>query len=175
MKNIIEKAKNIRCLISDVDGVLTNGLLYMDESGKEFKAYHVQDGMGLKMLMAAGIDVAIITTSVSTLVAHRMKQLGINLLYTGQVEKESAFIDIKNRLGLTDDQFAYIGDDLPDLSVIQQVGLGVAVANAVPQVREFADWITLKSGGDGAVRELSDLILAAQNRLDSALQTYLKS
>lgn len=174
MKEILEKAKKIKCLISDVDGVLTNGLLYIDNHGNELKAFHVQDGMGLKLLMAANVKVVIITTARNEVIDHRMKQLGVSLFYKGQVEKQTAFEDIKNTLDLRNEECAYVGDDLPDLPIIRQVGLGVAVGNAVPQVREFADWQTQAHGGQGAIREVCDFILNAQNKSESALQGYFK-
>lgn len=175
MNNLIEKAKQIRCLICDIDGVLTNGLLYLDNHGNELKAFHVHDGMGLKLLMAANIDVAIITTSRNQVVEHRMQQLGIKYFFKGQVNKRHAYNELKNQLGYDNSQFAYIGDDLPDLDIMQQVGFCIAVANAVPQVKEFAHWQTSLPGGQGGVREVCDLILKAHNKLDLALESYLNS
>jgi len=172
---LIEKAKKIKCLICDVDGVLTNGLLYLDNHGNELKAFHIQDGMGLKLLMSAEIEVAVITTSRNEVIEHRMRQLGIKHYFTGQVEKLTAFNELKTRLNLSNEQFAYAGDDLPDLPIIKQVGLGVAVGNAVSQVKEFATWTTEKSGGCGAVREVCDLILNAQNKFEQALEGYFQS
>jgi 3-deoxy-D-manno-octulosonate 8-phosphate phosphatase (KDO 8-P phosphatase) len=172
MNQLLEKAKKIKCLICDVDGVLSDGLLYIDNHGNELKTFHVQDGMGLKLLMAAGIEVAVITTARNAVVDHRMQQLGITHYYKGQVDKRQAYLQLKNTLGFDDEQFAYIGDDLPDLPIIQQVGLGVAVANAVRQVKEFAAWETQQKGGSGAVRELCDVILNAQNKADDALNAY---
>jgi 3-deoxy-D-manno-octulosonate 8-phosphate phosphatase (KDO 8-P phosphatase) len=175
MNNVLEKAKKIKCVICDVDGVLTDGLLYIDNYGNELKGFNVQDGMGLKLLMAAGIEVAVITNSRNAVIDHRMQQLGICHYFKGQVNKGVAYQQLKSQLKLPDDAFAYIGDDLPDLEIIQQVGLGVAVANAVSQVKEFAIWHTQLSGGRGAVRELCDFILHAQNKQDAALQKYLAS
>ncbi|MDI9818352.1 MULTISPECIES: HAD family hydrolase [unclassified Legionella] len=175
MNELIEKARKIKCLVCDVDGVLTDGLLYLDNYGNELKAFHVQDGMGLKLLMAAGVHVAVITTSMNQVIEHRMKQLGIQHYFTGQVDKRNAFAQLKDHLNLNDEEFAYIGDDLPDLPIIQQVGLGVAVANAVHQIKEFAVWQTEKQGGKGAVREVCELILSAQGKQDIALSRYLTS
>ena len=172
MNQLLEKAKKIKCLICDVDGVLSDGLLYIDNHGNELKTFHVQDGMGLKLLMAAGIEVAVITTARNAVVDHRMQQLGITHYYKGQVDKRQAYLELKKTLGLEDEQFAYIGDDLPDLPIIQQVGLGVAVANAVRQVKEFAAWETQQRGGSGAVRELCDVILDAQDKAADALNVY---
>lgn len=175
MNELLAKAKKIKCLISDVDGVLTDGLLYLDNFGNELKAFHVQDGMGLKLLMSAGIEVAIITTSVNVVIDHRMKQLGIKHYYKGQVDKRDAWYALKESLGLEDENFAYIGDDLPDLPLIQMAGLGVAVANALKPVKIAADWQTEKSGGNGAVREICDIILEAQDKTEAALERYFLS
>lgn len=173
MNELIEKAQKVRCVICDIDGVLTDGLLYIANNGNELKTFNVQDGMGLKLLLAAGIEVAVITTSVNRVVDHRMKQLGIQYYYTGQLNKCSAYDDLKKQLGFADEQFAYIGDDLPDLDIMKQVGLSIAVANAVRQVKEFAYWQTEKPGGNGAVREACDLILNAQGKEQAALENYL--
>lgn len=175
MNTLLAKAKKIKCVISDVDGVLTNGCLYIDNHGNELKGFHVQDGMGLKLLMAAGIEVAVITTSRNAVIDFRMRQLGIQHYFTGHIDKQQAYRDLKTRLGFDDEQFAYIGDDLPDLAIMQQVGLGVAVANAVRQVKEFAVHETVSPGGNGAVREVCDLILSAQHLQDVALSRYLLS
>lgn len=175
MNIIIEKAKKIKCLICDVDGVLTDGSLYMDNHGNELKAFQVQDGVGLKLLMAADIAVAVITTSRHAIIDHRMKQLGIHHYFTGQVDKQNAFNTLKEKLQLSNEEFAYVGDDLPDRPIMQQVGLSFAVANAVKEIKEFADYETSNSGGRGAVREVTDIILAAQNKLEEALAKYLQS
>ena len=175
MKELIERAKKIQCLICDVDGVLTDGLIYIDNFGNELKAFNIQDGMGLKLLMAADIDVAVITTSKNAVIDHRMQQLGIRHYFKGQVDKRDAYQQLKLQLKLSDDAFAYIGDDLPDIAIIRQVGLGVAVANAANQVKEFAHWHTQLHGGRGAVRELCDFILNVQNKQDAALNRYLAS
>lgn len=175
MNELFEKAKKIQCLICDVDGVLTDGLLYIDNYGNEQKAFNVQDGMGLKLLMAAGIEVAVITTSCNAVIEHRMQQLGIRHYFKGQVDKRASYQQLKSLLKLNDEAFAYIGDDLPDVAIIQQVGFGAAVANAVNQVKEFAIWHAQLHGGRGAVRELCDFILHAQNKQDEALNKYLAS
>ena len=172
MHTLLVKAQNIQCLICDIDGVLTNGLIYIDNYGNEQKAFHVQDGMGLKLLLAARIEVAVITTSQNAVIDFRMQQLGIRHYFKGQTNKREAYQQLKTTLNLQDSQFAYVGDDLPDLDIMQQVGLSVAVANAVPQVKEFAHWQTTQMGGCGAVREVCDLILNAQNKADVALTAY---
>ncbi|NCT57745.1 MAG: HAD-IIIA family hydrolase [Legionella sp.] len=175
LPSVIEKTKKIQCLICDVDGVLTNGFLYIDINGNESKAFHVLDGMGLKLLMSAGIEVAIITTSNNAVIDERMKQLGIQHFYKGQTNKQKAYESLKKNLNLPDEAFAYVGDDLPDLPIIQQVGLGVAVGSAVDQVKQAADLITTKDGGFGGVRELCDYILATQDKFNLALDHYLSA
>jgi 3-deoxy-D-manno-octulosonate 8-phosphate phosphatase (KDO 8-P phosphatase) len=175
MSTLIEKAKKIKCVICDVDGVLTDGTLYLDSTGNEMKAFQVLDGVGLKLLMFAGIEVAVITGAITPIIDHRMQQLKITHYFKGQVNKQVAFDTLKTRLNLKAEEFAYIGDDLPDLPIIRQVGLGVAVANAVEQVKAVADMITNQYGGRGAVREVCDFILEAQSQFDLALDRYLTS
>ncbi|MGL5743099.1 MAG: 3-deoxy-manno-octulosonate-8-phosphatase KdsC [Legionella sp.] len=174
MNKLIEHAKNIKCLICDLDGVLTDGLLYIDNHFNELKTFHIRDGVGLKLLMAAGIEVAVITGSNNAVVDHRMQQLGIVHYYKNQLDKQEAFTELKNRLNLQNEDIAYIGDDIPDVPIMQQVGFSVAVADAVHHIKEIALWQTSLPGGRGAVRELCDLILNAQNKMDLAIAGYLK-
>lgn len=157
-----------------MDGVLTDGLLYIDNHFNELKTFHIHDGVGLKLLMAAGIEVAVITGSFNAVVDHRMQQLGIKHYYKNQLNKENTYQELKKTLNLMDEEFAYIGDDLPDAPIMQQVGLGVAVANAVRHIKEIAAWQTELPGGRGAVRELCDLILNAQGKMNLAITGYLK-
>lgn len=173
MKSLIEKAKQVRCVICDIDGVLTDGLIFIDNAGNELKAFHIQDGLGLKLLMSAGIEVAVITGSKNKVIDHRMKQLDIRHYFTGQINKQQAYQELKSRLQLPDEAFAYIGDDLPDLFIMKQVGFSVAVANAVHQVKECATWQTELHGGRGAVREVCDFILTTQNKEQEALHRFL--
>jgi 3-deoxy-D-manno-octulosonate 8-phosphate phosphatase (KDO 8-P phosphatase) len=170
---IISHLKNIQCLICDLDGVLTDGLIYLDNQANEQKAFNIQDGLGLKLLQSAGIEVAIITGSKNKVIDHRMAQLQIRHYFKGQINKQTAYTDLKTRLNLSDEAFAYIGDDLPDIPIMKQVGFAVAVSNAVPQVKAIAHWTTEQHGGRGAVREVCDFILTAQNKFDDALQTFL--
>lgn len=172
MNPLIEKAKKIKCLVCDVDGVLTDGKVQLDHEGRESKTFYVPDGMGLKLLMAAGIEVAVITGSLNGSIDQRMKRLGISHYYAGQLDKRNAFLQLKNTLGFSDEEFAYIGDDLPDLPIIKQVGLGVTVPNAIHQVKESAAWETEQGGGQGAVRAVCELILEAQGKQELALTRY---
>ncbi len=154
-----QKAAKIKLLISDVDGVLTNGRLYLGQQGVEMMGFHVHDGVGLQMLLRANIDVGLITASGSPIVAKRAEQIGIKHVYLKQFDKMDAFENLLAILQVDEEAVAYIGDDVPDLPLIQRAGLGVAVPNATPMVLEAADWVTTRIGGQGAVRELCDLIL----------------
>lgn len=175
MNPLLEKIKHIQCLICDVDGVLTDGLIYLDNTDNEHKTFHIQDGLGLVLLKKVGIEVAIITGSKQSLIDKRMRQLGITHFYQGQRNKQAAYDELKATLNLDDHAFAYIGDDLPDLPIMQHVGFSVAVANAVPAVKHIADWQTTLSGGHGAVREVCDLILNTQEKDALALALFLAS
>lgn len=163
-----ERINAIQCLITDVDGVLTNGELLYLEDRIELMPFHVHDGYGLRLLMACGIHVAVITAGTSPILTKRFNDLKIQHLYLGQHNKLNAYQDLLNKLNLTPEQTAYIGDDLPDLPLIECSAVGFTVANANPAIKQKADWISSKAGGQGAVREICDLILNTQNKLDSA-------
>lgn len=173
MLEAIQKALEIKLLVVDVDGVLTDGRLWYGNSGEELKAFHIQDGLGIKFLLRAGVEVGIITGRRSALVARRAKELGIRHVVQGREDKLVALETMRAELGIELQHIAYVGDDLPDLSAIRAVGLGVAVANAMPVVAQHADYKTIRNGGDGAVREVCDLILQAQQKLDGIIEHYL--
>lgn len=173
MDNINQIAQHIKLVIFDVDGVLTDGRIYFSDSGHEFKAFHSQDGMGIKMLMQAGLEVAIITARQSNLVEKRAKELGLKHVYQNQNPKTAAFEELKSILKLDNHEIAYVGDDLVDLPLIIQSGLGIAVANAAPFVKQHATWCTTCLGGQGAVREVVELILTAQEKLSQVHEAYL--
>ncbi len=175
MQSIIEKAKKIQCLICDVDGVLTDGHLYYGENGADHLRFHIHDGFGMKLLLAIGIDIAIITSSTSKIIDKRVEFLGIKHYYKGRIDKNHAYQDLKTRLELHDEQIAYVGDDIPDLPLILKAGLGIAVANCNDAIREHADWITSKKGGKGAVREVCDLIMQAKSSVSSAFEQFKKT
>ncbi len=157
-----KKLKDIKMLILDVDGVMTDGRIYMNDQGEETKAFNVKDGYGIRLLLEAGIDVAIITGRKSGVVDRRAKDLGIRFVYQGVSDKKAVGIGLLAERRLTGDQTCYIGDDLPDLPLLRYVGLPVAVADAVKEVRDDALYVTRKNGGEGAVREICELILKAQ-------------
>ncbi len=162
--DIISKAKNIRLVICDVDGVFSDGRIYLGNQGEELKAFHTRDGYGVKALRQAGIEVAIITGRQSQIVANRMRSLTVQHIFQGQEDKLPAYQQLKQTLGLQDPEIAYIGDDLSDWAVMQHVGLSVAVCDAHPLLAKHADYRTSLKGGFGAVRELADLLLIYQNK-----------
>lgn len=167
-EQIIKKAEKIQLLICDVDGVMSDGLIYMGNNGEELKAFNIRDGYGIRCLLTSGIEVAIITGRQSKLLEDRAKTLGITYLYQGQHNKLLAYQQLLDTLNLKPEQTAYIGDDLIDLPVMEKVGLSVAVADAHPLLTPRANYVTRIAGGRGAVRELCDLILLAQGRLEEA-------
>lgn len=167
-EQIIKKAEKVQLLICDVDGVMSDGLIYMGNNGEELKAFNVRDGYGIRCLLTSGIEVAIITGRQSKLLEDRAKTLGITYLYQGQHNKLLAYQQLLDTLSLKPEQTAYIGDDLIDLPVMEKVGLSVAVADAHPLLIPRANYVTRIAGGRGAVREICDLILLAQGQLDDA-------
>jgi len=148
-----EKAARIKLLILDVDGVLTDGRITMNERGEEVKSFNVKDGLGLKMLMSTGIEVVIITGRKSMVVEHRAKELGIDEVWQGIIDKKALCKRIIGEKGLKKKEVCCIGDDLPDLAMFMEAGLRIAVADGVEEVREEAHFVTKKNGGAGAVRE----------------------
>jgi len=174
MQRALEKAKNLKLLILDVDGVLTDGKLFFDNEGNEYKAFHARDGHGIKLLRQTGVEVAVISGRKSNSVALRMKNLGIELVYQGHENKIAAFNEIIEKMGILPEQAAHVGDDLLDLPVMIRVGLAIAVNDANFAVKQRADWCTTMPGGYGAVREVCDLIMQAQGRFDEVVDMYLK-
>jgi 3-deoxy-D-manno-octulosonate 8-phosphate phosphatase (KDO 8-P phosphatase) len=174
MQDILAKAAQIKLVIFDVDGVLTDGRLFYTDDGTELKTFHSRDGHGMKMLQQSGVPIAIITARTSTLVEHRMANLGIKHVFQGQKEKLPAFEKLIDQLGVTADEVAYVGDDVVDLPIMTRVGLAVAVADAHHLVLQHAHWHTPHSGGQGAARDLCELIMEAQGTLDGLMQHYLQ-
>lgn len=171
--DLVQRARSVRLLVLDVDGVLTDGKLYFLADGSEAKAFSTLDGQGIKMLMNSGVNVAIITGRTSTIVERRAANLGIMHLIQGREDKRTALDELLSSLQLSYDQVAYLGDDLPDLAAIRCVALGVAVANANTFVRQHALAVTSLRGGEGAARELCEFIMAAQDKLNAAQNAYL--
>ncbi len=173
MNPVTAKAERVRLAIFDVDGVLTDGRLILGDDGTEHKAFHVRDGLGLVLMREAGLKVAIISARQSQVTAERMAALGIEYVYQGSQDKAQTYSALLDELGLAPAETAYVGDDLVDLPVLNRAGLAVAVADAHPLVRERADFVTTAAGGRGAVREVCELILDAQQRLAPLLTRYL--
>ncbi len=168
-----EKVGRIRLLLLDVDGVLTDGKLYFDNQGNEFKAFNTLDGHGIKMLRKSGVEVGIITGRTSKLVEKRAADLGVTLLVQGREDKFTALEELRQTFPCALDEIAFLGDDWPDLSAMTRVGLSLAVKNAHWQVIEHAHWVTSKNGGAGAVREICDLLMLGQNTYRDALSHYV--
>ncbi|MBL8529617.1 MAG: 3-deoxy-manno-octulosonate-8-phosphatase KdsC [Burkholderiales bacterium] len=174
MSELYDRARRIRLVVFDVDGVLTDGSLYITDAGEEFKAFHSQDGHGMKMLQATGIQLAIITGRTSRSVELRAQNLGVGILYQGVEDKLVVFEQILASFGFEDESCAYMGDDVVDLPVMLRCGLAVAVPDAPPLVKSRAHYVTRQRGGRGAVRELCEIIMHAQGTFDAQMQPYLR-
>ena len=168
----MESAKKIKLLLLDVDGVLTDGRLYYGNSGEEMKAFNIQDGLGIKLLQQGNVQVGIITGRVSALLQRRADELGISPVVQGREDKLTALNELLQTMDISLDEIAFMGDDLPDLAVIRRVGLGITPANGSATLAQQAHWQTTRRGGDGAVREVAEMILGAQGSLDSILAAY---
>jgi 3-deoxy-D-manno-octulosonate 8-phosphate phosphatase (KDO 8-P phosphatase) len=171
---LAERIKPIRLIAFDVDGVLTDGGLYLSDSGEEFKRFNSLDGHGLKMLKASGVELAIITGRTSKCVALRARNLGITRLYQGVEDKLAAMQSLLAELKLAPEAAAFMGDDVVDLPVLRRVGLALSVPAAPQVVRDHAHYVSQREAGHGAVREVCELILVTQNTLDAQLAPYLK-
>ena len=165
-----EKLKKIRLLLLDVDGVLTAGEIIYNDAGDQFKVFNVKDGLGIRMLKAAGIQVGIITGRTGGALQHRCTNLGIDLVFDGIRDKVKTLETIATQTQIEPEEMAFVGDDLPDLAVMKKVGLAIAVADAVALVRQAAHIITTQPGGQGAVREVCETILQAQGHWQSVLE-----
>ncbi len=174
MKDIIEKAKKLKLLILDVDGVLTDGRLFFDDKGKEYKCFHARDGLGINLLRQTGVEIAVISGRKSNSVALRMKSLGVKYVFQGHENKVAAFKDIIQSLSIQPEQAAHVGDDLLDLPIMKRVGLSIAVNDANDSVKDYADWCTTTPGGQGAVREVCDFIMQAQGTFEGVLKSYMQ-
>ena len=162
MRTLSERIHDIRCMVFDVDGVMTDCKLYLAPDGTELKAVHVRDGLGLKLLMQAGIEVAVISGRPSAAMQARFEYLGIHHVWLNVDEKIPAWDALKARLNLRDEQMAMMGDDTPDLPLMQRAGLALTVADAHPKVLAVAHWASRLTGGHGAVRDAADLVLNTQ-------------
>ncbi|MBT8092523.1 MAG: HAD hydrolase family protein [Gammaproteobacteria bacterium] len=159
----LENLADVRLIAFDIDGVFTDGRFYLSDAGIESKAFNTQDGFGVRQLLNAGVSVAVISGRQSQAVARRMQELGVPHVFQGCKDKVAALDEICSAIGVTRHQCAYVGDDIPDLPLLEHVGVSVAVANAVESVRAQCDYLTTARGGFGAVREVCDLLLSVRN------------
>lgn len=172
-KNLEKKIKKIVCLILDVDGVLTDGKIIVDHEGKETKVFDVQDGVGVVLFKKAGYQTAILSARSAEAVTVRARDLKIDKIYQDAYPKVNAYNQLLRDFNLRDEQVCFIGDDLPDICVLERVGFAVAVANAVDEVKRIAHYITKKQGGAGAVREVVELILKTHQKWSSTVNAYV--
>jgi YrbI family 3-deoxy-D-manno-octulosonate 8-phosphate phosphatase len=171
--NLTDLCRPIELILSDVDGVLTDGGVVYDNQGIEIKKFHIRDGLGIKLWQKAGYHFGVLTARTSHIVKVRASELGIGIVRQGFERKLPVAQEVMRQWNLQPQQVCYIGDDLTDLPVIRHVGLGVAVADAAADVRAAAAYITRLSGGQGAVREVIEMILQAQSRWEDVLQNYV--
>jgi len=169
----LSQAKSIRLVAFDIDGIMTDGGLYLSDSGEEFKRFNSLDGHGLKMLKASGVELAIITGRTSRCVELRAQNLGISHLFQGVEDKLTAMQGLLRKLDIPAEAVAYMGDDVVDLPVMRRVALALTVPEAPQLVRDHAHYVTRRNGGNGAVREVCELILSAQDALEAQLAQYL--
>lgn len=167
-----ERLRQIKLLILDVDGVMTDGRIIFDSNGVESKFFNVKDGHGIKMLQRAGIEVAIISGRQSQVVAIRAVELGIDRVFQKATDKRAPYEQILAETGLSDREVAFMGDDLIDIPVLRRVGFAAAPADAVEEIIPFVHYVATKRGGWGAVRELADLLLKAQGRWEELTARY---
>ena len=172
MQDLQERAAQVRMVIFDVDGVLTDGRLFIGDDGQEYKAFNSKDGHGMRMLLDSGVDIGIITGRTSEVVRIRMESLGIRHVFQGRREKLPAYDELKAAVGLSDEQIAFVGDDVVDLPVMRRAGFAVAVQDAHALVKQHAHWITPSEGGRGAARDVCELVMGAQGVLAAALAKY---
>ncbi|MDD3609094.1 MAG: HAD family hydrolase [Halothiobacillaceae bacterium] len=173
MQDILERASRIKLVIFDVDGVLTDGRLYFDDEGREYKAFHSRDGHGMKLLQQAGVPIAIITGRSSDIVRHRMAGLGITHVYQGREDKLGAYLELCDSLSIAPEETACMGDDVLDLPMLTRAGLAATVNDAPAFIKRHAHWVAASKGGQGAARELCELILEARGALDAVMARYL--
>src|SRR5574344_1813295 len=163
-EEVIITAQNIKMIAFDCDGVLTDGSLTFDENGIEYKTFNAKDGQGIVMTIKAGIPTALITARKNGTVAYRAKNLGITKLFEGIKNKEKALIELCEEYNILPEEIAYMGDDLPDICVLEKVGLACCPNDAIDDVKNICNFVSTKNGGKGAIRELTDFILKAQNK-----------
>lgn len=170
---VLAKAKPIKLLLLDVDGVLTDGSIILTGEGEEIKVFSVLDGTGIKFLQRAGVIVGILSGRISSAVKHRARELGIELVYQGELAKVPVYEKILKELNLKDEEVSYVGDDWLDIPILKRVGLAIGVPNGWPPVNNYVHYVTSREGGKGAVREICELILQGKGLWESYLQGFL--
>lgn len=170
---VYARARAVRLVIFDVDGVLTDGGLFIDDRGGEYKVFYARDGHGIKTLVRSGVEVGVISGRDAPAVSRRMESLYIRHVYQGREDKLPVFLELLDKLSMTPAETAFIGDDVVDLPVLRRAGLAVAVADAHPLVKQNAHWETPSRGGRGAARDVCDLVMHAKGTLEAHLQRYL--
>ena len=173
-ERLVAKAKKIKLLILDVDGVLTDNRLYYSNDGNEMKSFYTRDGHGMVMLRKSGVDMAIITGRESKLLEKRASDLKIKYLYQGVPDKLPSFMDLCEKLGLAMDEIAYIGDDILDLPILMRIGLSVTPADGEPEVKSRVDYVSQFEGGKGVAREVCEMIMKAQGTWQQNMDFYLR-
>lgn len=169
---VLKRAEKVKLLLLDVDGVLTDGKIILTDKGEEVKHFNVLDGMGIKLLQKIGVEVGIISSRVSQTVVRRAEELSIKLLFQGKVEKLTFYEKIIKEKRLKDEEVAYVGDDWVDIPILKRVGLAIGVPNAWPPVNEYVNYVTKYTGGNGAVREVCELILKAKGKWKEVFQSF---
>jgi 3-deoxy-D-manno-octulosonate 8-phosphate phosphatase (KDO 8-P phosphatase) len=173
LEALTKKLRRIKVLLLDVDGVLTAGGIVYDDDGRQIKTFNARDGLGLRLLMDSGITVCLVTGRSSQALRHRCRDLGITHLFEAVGHKQRVLPQITERVGVTADEIAFVGDDLPDVALMMGVGVAIAVGDAEALAREAADLVTTATGGRGAVREVAELLLKAQHRWQAAIERFL--
>lgn len=170
---IEDRIRKIKWAFFDVDGVLTDGRIILDGSGEEIKSFNVKDGIGIYMLHLAGIKTGIISGRVSKAVEKRASELKIDILVQGSTDKLADFYKLKESYGFVEEEVMFVGDDIVDIPILRRVGFAVAVSDAPQEVKSISHYVTTNRGGNGAVREVCDLILKTQGKYDNLIQRYL--
>ncbi len=171
---VVERAKRIKVIIFDVDGVMTDGSLMIGDDGQEYKSFHSLDGLGMKLLKASGVEMAIITGRTSNVVTKRAETTGIAHFYQGVEDKLEAFEDLVRKMNVSPEECAFMGDDVVDLPPMRRAGLAIAVPSATPLVKEYAHYTTQAQAGRGAVREACELLMKAQGTFDAQMAQFFK-
>lgn len=174
MNEVIERARKVKLIIFDVDGVMTDGRLILGDDGLEYKSFNSQDGLGMKLLKASGVDMAIITGRTSNIVAKRAENTGVGHFYQGVEDKLEAFLDLVKQTGLLPEQCAFMGDDVVDLPPMRRCGLALTVPAAPAIVKQHAHFVAAREAGHGAVRDVCEFIMQAQGTFDAQMAHYLR-